>query len=125
MGCAFIMEGENRSFFNCSYTSLNNLRKFVAKKIGIDLEEMEFFGGKKSWSSLELDSIHLFFAFRDCEGDLNHHFCGRLANGLSSFLETCEKDELFRESSFLEIHLKDFINGLRRASDLGRTVSIH
>lgn len=125
MGCAFIMEGENRSFFNCSYTSLNNLRKFVAKKIGIDLDEMEFFGGKKSWSTLELEPIHLFFAFKDCEGDLNSHFCGRLANGLSTFLENCDKQEIFRECGFLEIHVKEFINGLRRASDLNRTVSIH
>lgn len=125
MGCAFIIEGENQSFFNCSYTSFKNLREFVAKKIGITLSEMEFFGGKKRWVDTELDSIHLFFSFRDCEGDLDPHFCGKLARGLSEFLKNCEKDELFIGCNFLPKDLQAFIDGLRQAADLNRKISIH
>lgn len=125
MGCAFIMDGENKSFFNCSYTSFGNLRKFVAKKLGINLEEMEFFGGKKKWSDLPLTNIHLLFSFKDCSGDLDSRFVEKLAIGLSLFMDSCEPQEIFKNCGFLESDLRAFINGLRIASDLGRKVSIH
>lgn len=72
MGCAFLVDGDSEAFFSCSYKSFGHFRRYVAKMLGFDLNEMEGFGGEKKWNVDPVFDGHIYFlfSFSDCDGTI-------------------------------------------------------
>ena len=70
------------SFRAGSYSGFGKFREFLASAVGIDLLEMEGFGGQKKWEGTE----PLFFLLEhsDCDGLLHSFECKKLLDDFNN-----------------------------------------
>ena len=68
--------------------------KKLAEFIGLNLDDMDGFGGTQSWSGLE-DPIVFLLNHSDCDGIMTPTICKTVANRLMDFMD--ELDEYDQE----------------------------
>lgn len=61
-----------------SYGGFAQFRRELAKEIDVKLDEMEGFGGEKSFEKIE-DAIKYFLDHSDCDGELEPKYCKLIA----------------------------------------------
>ena len=72
--------------FYMSYGHFNDFRGQLLILSGEGyLEDMEGFGGLRSWDSVN-DDIKLFINHSDCDGDFSPEDCQKIATRLSDFI---------------------------------------
>jgi hypothetical protein len=152
MGCAFLAEGDNEAFFSCSYRSFGHFRRFVAKRLGFDLHEMEGYGGEKKWNVDPVFDGHIYFlfTFADCEGTIPADVALLLGTALSETLKDVrdfvasrnaewvkgkrasykmskvpEQMDMFDRTGLFKTDIDKFINGLINAGLRKRDVYIY
>ena len=69
--------------FSGSYSSFNSWRKIIAWEMGIDLVQMEGFGGDKSWTPFENLDLYPLLNHEDCDGILTPSECSKIIRGLA------------------------------------------
>lgn len=74
-----------------SYSGFNDFRRRLAASIGIDLDEMERFGGDQPWSTVD-DPIVPFLDHSDCEGELTPEECLQVAPRLREIVTAWETE---------------------------------
>jgi hypothetical protein len=68
------------------YGGFNNFRTRLAKEVGIDLEEMDGFGGHILWEGL-VDPIIPLLCHSDCDGELSVEECKKVAPRLKEIVD--------------------------------------
>lgn len=53
-----------------SYSSFGSFRRALAEAVGIDLQEMQGFGGTKEWPSTESEPLVYLLNHSDCDGQI-------------------------------------------------------
>lgn len=98
--------------FGCwegSYSSFNEFRTYLAKKIGINYKEMKGFGGNKEWSEIEYNDLFPLLNHSDCEGFISMRYLEGIITELENILKTMnEEDKWFTE-------IDNFIRGSQSA----------
>jgi hypothetical protein len=61
-----------------SYGGFHCFRSMLAKEINIDIENMEGFGGNKSFNDIK-DDIKILLDHSDCNGFISPEDCGKIA----------------------------------------------
>ena len=61
-----------------SYSSFNSFRHKLAKEVGIDLDEMDGFGGRKSWARVKTP-LKWLLNHSDCDGQITAKRCAKMA----------------------------------------------
>lgn len=69
-----------------SYSGFNLFRNRLAKEIGINLVNMEGFGGQTSWKMIK-DDIKPFLNHSDCDGSLGPVTCGKVARRIEELVD--------------------------------------
>ena len=77
MGLDFSI-GDKRTDVHWSYTGFHCFRERLAEAIGIDLDEMEGFGGKVLWLQVDDDLVPLL-DHSDCDGEISPEDCAKVA----------------------------------------------
>lgn len=72
-----------------SYSAFHKFRKRLAEEIGIDLEQMEGFGGRRTFYTVS-DPIKHLLDHSDCDGNLDPHQCRVTAPRLRKLVEPWE-----------------------------------
>lgn len=94
------------------YSSFNRFRTMIAEKIGIKLEDMEGFGGNKSFSEVNHPIVPLL-DHSDCDGELSVEECKSIVEGidliLSDFNVKTDEDVYFVR------YMKQFSDGCKLA----------
>lgn len=75
-----------------SYSGFHYFRKCLAADIGIKLEEMQGFGGSKSWDEVN-DPIKILLYHSDCDGELAAEECEQIYPRLLEIVEKWEDDD--------------------------------
>ena len=102
-----------------AYSSFHEWRKLLAQAIGIaDLDEMEGFGGTKSWSPYTKDPLFVLLSHSDCDGFIAWQDCKPLADRLAHVAVYVTDLDWIRRT-------KAFIAGLRKAFKLQENVEFH
>lgn len=91
-------------FSNCSarwsYSGFNAFRRSLGAEIGLDLDEMEGFGGNKSWELVN-DPIVPFLAHSDCDGELSPKECGQVGPRLRELVEHLPEKDYNRKNALM------------------------
>jgi hypothetical protein len=95
MGLGFGKKTFKAFGFGWSYGGFMSFRKRLAKEIDIDLEEMDGFGGIKSWKTVE-SPIKLLLNHSDCDGVLSGDDCGDVYPELLKLIENWPPDDYDR-----------------------------
>ena len=74
-----------------AYSSFNRFRAALGREIGIDLDKMCGFGGKRSWSKMT-DPIIPLLHHSDCDGDLAPEVCATVAPRLRELVKDWPDD---------------------------------
>ena len=78
--------------FNGSYGYFAIFREGLAKKIGVDLNEMRGFGGRKSFKHVKHKIVPLL-NHSDCDGVLFPDQCKQIAEGLDEIIQAHKGSE--------------------------------
>lgn len=87
MDLTFHAEGWEGQRACWSYEGFNTFRKRLVALSGVVLEEMQGFGGSRSWKGVPLGGIGELIRHYDDAGILTAPVCGRMAPNLLSLLE--------------------------------------
>lgn len=77
---------------NWGYQGFNKMRERLAVKIGINLRQMDGFGGDISWDGIEDDVLPLL-NHSDCDGSISYKDCARVAKRLKVLIKDWDKYE--------------------------------
>lgn len=102
------------------YSSFNDWRGWVGKQIGIELRQMEGFGGEISFDTVTHD-VKALLDHSDCDGSLTPEQCEQIANGLDEILSKLPEDEPKDERSNYWL-AERFRDGCRLAASKGETL---
>jgi len=72
-----------------SYSGFHRFRERLAQEVGLNLNEMQGFGGKKPWEGLE-DDIKILLSHSDCDGRMTPEECGKVATRLRALVADWE-----------------------------------
>src|ERR1035437_2528551 len=86
--------GKRSSEAQWSYSGFNTFRSKIATIVGIDLKDMDGFGGCKEWNSVK-DDIALFLNHSDCEGSLTPKQCKKVYPRLSELVEQFPEESIW------------------------------
>lgn len=75
-----------------SYSGFHRFRTRLAAEIGVYLDEMEGFGGGKSWDDIH-DAIVPLLAHSDCDGHLSPKVCATVAPRLQELVANWDDDD--------------------------------
>jgi hypothetical protein len=75
-----------------SYSGFNNFRRRLANKIGIELNNMDGFGGKISWDTID-DTIKPLLNHSDCDGELSPKDCKKVEPRLRKLVKDWDDDD--------------------------------
>lgn len=89
LGFTHISRSEVERGASWAYSGFMRFRTRLAEQIGINLKEMEMFGGTKSWKDI-IDPIKPFLAHSDCDGILTPEECAMIAPRLRQLVEGYE-----------------------------------
>lgn len=98
------------------YTSFYRWRTAVAKTIGINLDEMQGYGGEQEWPDHPLTPL---LNHSDCDGKLSSKECAQIAAGLQAI-----KDKLPADIYLLK-KTEQFIAGCLDAASAGESIKFH
>ena len=102
------------------YSSFNDLRRWIALQIFIDLDKMEGFDEDNkgsSWNAI-LHPITPLLDHSDCDGELTPDECRSIIEGAQMILHKIDPAD-WKE---MEVLLKTFSNGCNKAIEKGETV---
>ena len=108
-----------------SYSTFHTWRRQLASLVGIDLEQMQGFGGTRPWTDLEPDILHVLLAHDDNGGPIAARHCGPLADRLADFVSRLPPDRPYPDDGTVpddpplpdaRARTQRFVAGLRRAS---------
>lgn len=75
-----------------SYSGFACFRRWLARQIGIDLDKMAGFGGKRSWEGID-DPLVALLNHLDCQGKILPKACRLAASRLFEILEDLDDPE--------------------------------
>lgn len=101
MGLEFGKEIIEYYDFGWSYRGFNSFRKRLAKEVGVELDEMNGFGGEKTWETVE-NPIALLLHHSDCEGFLSCYACEKIYPELLKIIKSWP-DEDFDKITAIEL----------------------
>lgn len=79
MGLGFTWEGwDGEETAGWSYSGFFDFRRRLARQIGVNLDDMDGYGGEKSWEYV-VDPIKTLLDHSDCEGEISPVDCPLLA----------------------------------------------
>jgi hypothetical protein len=117
-----------------SYSNFHLWRRQLAHLVGLELDEMEGYEGTRAWEDLESDILHVLLDHPDNEGEIAAEHCGPLADRLETLLERLPPDTEYGEDGSMpdegplpdaRERTKQFIQGLRQASERGEPVEFY
>jgi hypothetical protein len=79
------------------YSGFHRFRKRLALALGLNLDEMIGFGGKRSWDTVD-DPIKGLLDHSDCEGDLTPAQCRIIASRLREMVAAWADDDHDKKS---------------------------
>jgi hypothetical protein len=80
-----------------SYSGFHHFRERLASAIGLKLDEMEGFGGRKAWDNGH--PLTPLLNHSDCEGELSAAKCGLVAFGLNEIIHKWPEDDYDRQNA--------------------------
>jgi hypothetical protein len=101
-----------------SYGGFNRFRFRIAQSVGIDLGEMQGFGGSKPWTGIK-DAIVPFLNHSDCDGTLGPKNCEKIAKRLREIVSTWKIDPQ-TGSDYDKRQAMELIKGMKKAAKLGQ-----
>lgn len=108
--------------WNGPYSSFNRFREKLAKMIGIDLNQMEGFGGSNSWDKVN-DGLVPLLNHSDCDGHLTPEESKMIADRLDELMPQITIDDA-GDSDFYQKVLK-FRNGCVKAFKKYEVIDFH
>jgi ribosomal protein L32E len=110
------------------YSSFNTFRKWLAQKIGINLEDYIGYGedsATKELTSIDHKLIPLF-NHSDCDGILTPEECKQIAEGIEDAIKDEPEDLSGNEYSFSNLNkAKQFRKGCLLAYSLNENIDFH
>lgn len=113
--------------FNGSYSGFMEFRKFIAKEIGINLDQMEGFTGDIfseepapdgiSWDTIN-DDLKILLNHSDCDGSISYADCKKIADRLQEVVNIYKINGNGLENYHIE-RIEQFIKGCLDAYALG------
>jgi hypothetical protein len=100
--------------YSASYGTFGRWREFIAKQIGIDLNQMEGFGGTNSWDNIQDDLVFLL-NHSDCDGEILPADAKGIAIRLKEILKNLPESSDENVQYFKKI-TEQFIKGCELAS---------
>ena len=109
--------------FNGPYSSFGNLRKWLAEKIGINLNDYAGYmgGGTKDLTTIDHELMPLF-NHSDCDGELSPQQCEQIAIGLDKVISTSDKDDFLHSNYQKAIRFRD---GCLLAASKNQSIEFH
>lgn len=98
-----------------AYSRFHRWRVAVANAIGINIDEMEGFGGTKDWD--QNHPLTPLLHHSDCDGDLSVEECKRLIIGLTEIKDKLEPE--WKERA------EQFIKGCQDAIEADESIEFH
>lgn len=96
------------------YSAFHRWRAGIARLAGIDLEQMEGFGGEwRSWDSVPQSPLLILLMHSDCDGEIAARDCGPLADELERLVQNMPAGA---DYDSLRPATERFISGLRAAA---------
>ena len=83
-----------------SYSGFNHFRKRLANEIGIDLENIQGYGGNLSLNKLQ-DDIKSLLDHSDCDGELSFQECEKVAPRLRELISDWDDDDYDKVQALL------------------------
>lgn len=105
-----------------SYGSFGAFRDLIAKKIGINLNDMQGFGGNKQWANVKDDLTHLL-NHSDCDGGIKPQHCKLIAKRLDEIVDTVTDHE--DETGYFREKMRTFSKGCKLAARKKQTLEFH
>lgn len=105
------------------YSSFGNFRKKLAAHIGIDLLNMEGFGGTGEWDLIE-DDAKILLSHSDCDGEILPDDCKKLATRLREILPTLPEKDKTGFYSLYEL-TETFAKGCELAASKKESIEFH
>lgn len=102
------------------YSRFNSFRTELAKAIGVNLMEMEGFGGIVKFTSNEEEPLNILLNHSDCDGKISHKETLPLADRMREIVV----QGLVAEG-WVKERMVQFINGLKDAHKAGEDVDFH
>ncbi len=106
------------------YGSFNQFRKWLASKIGINLDEYYGYGngGTKKLSSIPNDLKYLF-DHSDCDGDITPLRCKKIAKAIDEVLKKVKEDDVI--TNYQKTNAIQFRNGCLKAFKKKEKLQFH
>lgn len=101
-----------------SHARFHELRRRIARAVGIDLDAMHGFGGRTPWPSVQEQPLVSFLDHSDRDGQLSADECEAVAPLLQSILDGWPDGEDRRK-------LGDLVNGMRIAATCGEPLQFY
>lgn len=109
-------------------SSFNDFRRFLARQIGVNLDDYVGYGGDIEFSTLKHD-IKPLLNHSDCDGWLTVPQCISIVKGLNSILDKLNEDTISVEGWFDPLYFKEkigqFRDGCLKAIGLNEKVRFH
>lgn len=106
------------------YSSFGRWRKWLAKQIGFNLEEMQGYGGDRPFDEMDHD-IKPLLNHSDCDGELSPEECKQIANGLKQIIDKVSNQSTdLIESRHIEVTIQ-FREGCLLAYSQNETIEFH
>lgn len=103
------------------YSSFGDFRKNLAKHLGINLLEMEGFGGDISFDTID-DDVKILLDHSDCDGNISPDDCKKLAVRLREIMKTLPKPAGDWNTY---AHCERFAKGCELAASKNESIDFH
>ena len=109
-----------------AYSEFHRWRKQLASQIGINLDDMQGFGGSgKPWPSADQEPLVHLLNHSDCDGVIAHEHCLAIADRLTALLPGLPPGDGGGHIGGWRATTQAFIDGLRLAAESGENVQFH
>lgn len=108
-----------------AYSAFGRWRKQLASQIGISLDEMQGFGGSRSWPSPDTEPLVHLLNHSDCDGQIESQHCAAIADRLAALIPGLPEGDGGGHIGDWREKTQTFIDGLRLAAELGENVDFH
>jgi len=97
-----------------SYSGFNRFRKRLAACLGLNLDEMQGFGGENPWPN-DVFCQH-FMYHSDCDGDIQPKYCQEIADKLRDLVKHWPDDDFDKSQALM------LADGLEGCADDGEAM---
>lgn len=105
-----------------SYSGFHAFRQWLARRVGINLDEMQGFGGQTSWPDKDDEPLVILLNHSDAEGEIAVEDLRPLAKRLRVLDGSLNMSE---PADWRVVAARRFADGLERAADVGEPVEFH